>query len=128
MFDSLWYDSLIKPPFAPPDWIFAPAWTILYLMILFAFCFYFLKQAENKKSGYVFFAVQMFLNLIWSPIFFHHKSIIFAFIVIILLDIFVFLTIKKFYEVSKISAILLIPYFTWVIYATYLNIGYLILN
>ena len=128
MFNSLWYKSLIKPPFAPPDWIFAPAWAFLYSLIALSLILYILKPAENKTFGYIFFFVQLGLNLVWTPAFFGIKSILLALVLIILLDIFVILTIWKFYSVSKSSAFFLIPYLLWIIFATYLNIGYLILN
>lgn len=128
MFQSSWYKSLIKPILAPPDWIFAPAWVILYLMILLSFIFYLFSKHEDKNSGYVFFFIQLILNFAWSPIFFALHNIGLAFFVIILLDIFVFLTINKFLKVSKIAGLLLVPYFVWILYATYLNAGYLFLN
>lgn len=128
MFDSIWYKSLIKPPFAPPDWLFAPVWGFLYLTIAISFLIYITKPAEDKKIGYVYFVIQLVLNLAWSPIFFGLKEIFWAFILIILMDIFVYLTIRKFYSVSRISGLILIPYFIWILFATYLNAGYLFLN
>lgn len=128
MFKSVWYYNLLKPPFAPPNWIFSPVWSILYFTILVAFLLYIFKLAPNKKSGYIYFATQLIFNFLWTPIFFYLKNIVFALIVIILLDIFVILTIKSFYKVSKISALILIPYLIWILFATYLNIGYLVLN
>lgn len=128
MFKSVWYYNLIKPPFAPPDWIFSPVWSMLYFIILVAFLLYIVKPAQNKKSGYIYFTTQLIFNLLWTPTFFYMKNIVLALIVIILLDIFVILTIKSFYKVSKISALILIPYLIWILFATYLNIGYLILN
>ena len=128
MFNSIWYKSLIKPPFAPPDWIFAPAWGVLYLTIFIALILYIVHPAENKKSGYIYFAIQLVLNLFWTPAFFGLQNMVLGLIIIILLDIFVFLTLKKFYSISKASGIILIPYLIWIIYATYLNLGYIILN
>ena len=128
MYNSVWYNNLTKPPFAPPNEIFAPVWSVLYLLIFTSFIIYFLKKAKNKESGYFFFGGQLFLNIIWSLIFFLTKSIAGAFLVIILLDIFVVLTIIKFYSIKKIAGILLIPYLIWILFATYLNAGYLFLN
>lgn len=125
MFKSVWYYNLTKPPLAPPDWIFPPVWSILYFSMLVALLF---KPAQNKKSGYIYFAVQLILNLLWAIVFFYLKNMFLALIVIILLDIFVILTIKSFYKVSKISGLILIPYLIWILFATYLNIGYLVLN
>lgn len=128
MFKSVWYYNLTKPPLAPPDWIFPPVWSILYFSMLVALLLYLFKLAQNKKSGYIYFIAQLFLNLLWTPAFFYLQNIVLALIVIILLDIFVILTIKSFYKVSKISCLILIPYLVWILFATYLNIGYLVLN
>ncbi len=128
MFNSAWYNNLIKPAFAPPNSLFAPAWAFLYTTIIIALIIYISKPHNNKISGYIYFGIQLVLNLIWSPVFFGLKSMGFALVIIILLDIFVFFTIRKFYSVSKISGLILIPYFLWIIFATYLNAGYLILN
>ena len=128
MFKSSWYYSLAKPPLSPPNWVFVPAWAFLYLTIFIALILYILKPNANKKSGYIYFAIQFAFNLLWTPAFFMLKNIFLALIIVILLDIFVFLNLKSFYEVSKPSGLILIPYFLWVIYATYLNFGYFILN
>lgn len=128
MFDSSWFRSLIRPELAPPDWLFAPVWIVLYITIFVSFVLYCLKKVQDKKTGYLFFCVQLLLNLTWTPVFFVLKNIMLAFIIIILLDIFVYLTIQKFYSISKLAGILLIPYLLWVLFATYLNGAYLVLN
>ena len=128
MFKSVWYYNLLKPLFTPPNWIFLPVWSILYFTMLVALLLYIFKPAQNKKLGYIYFAIQLILNILWTPAFFYLKNIILALIVIIFLDIFVVLTIKSYYKVSKISGLILIPYLIWILFATYLNIGYLILN
>ncbi len=128
MYDSTWYNNLIQPPFAPPNWLFAPVWGVLYSMIAVALIIYINKQEYGKKSGYVFFTIQLILNLLWSPVFFGMQNMGLALIIVILMDIFVLLTIIKFYSVLKLTGILLIPYFVWILFATYLNAGYLFLN
>ena len=128
MYDSAWYNSLIRPPFCPPDYVFTPVWAIIYTAIFTALIFYISKPHFDKKSGYIYFCIQLLLNLIWSPVFFMMKNIALALLVIVFLDIFVFLTAKKFYSVTKIAGVLLIPYFLWCIFATYLNFGYFLLN
>lgn len=128
MLDYIWYFSLTKRYLTPPAWIFAPVWSFLYLTIAFSFVLYFLKKDENKGLGYLYFLVQMILNLIWTPVFFGTKNILLALIVIILMDVFIILTIKKFYEVRKFAGLILIPYLIWTLFATYLNFGYFILN
>ena len=128
MYSSQWYKNLIKPEFVPPDGIFAPVWTILYVLIFVSLIQYILSDKNEKLAGYVYFTIQMLLNLIWSPIFFFFQKISLALGVVILLDIFVFLTMKKFYSASKIAGYLLIPYFLWILFATYLIWAYRILN
>ena len=129
MFDTEWYNLLIKPPFTPPAWIFAPAWVFLYLTILVSLILFTTKhRGQNKVNGYIYFIIQLLLNIIWVPLFFIQKNVGLAFIDIIFLDVFVFLTIKEFYKTSQSSAIILIPYFIWILFATYLNCGILFLN
>ena len=128
MYNSDWYNSLIKPFLSPPDGVFLPVWTVLYITILISFILYFTNPNKNKKTGYIFFFVQLVLNLSWSFVFFKFKSISGGLIIIFLMGVFIFLTIKKFYSVSKISGLILIPYFLWVLFAAYLNLGFLILN
>ena len=128
MFNSEWYNSLTRPFLAPPDWIFAPVWSILYLLMFGSLATYIFSYGENKLLGYLYFIIQLCLNFLWSPIVFGARNIGFALAIIIVLDIFVILTIRKFYSISKIAGILLIPYLIWIIFATYLNIGYFVLN
>ncbi len=123
-----WYKSLIKPPFTPPDNIFMPVWSILYILIFLSLTIYILTDDDSKTTGYVYFSIQMILNVLWAPVFFILKNIPISVVIIILLDIFLFLTVKKFYSVSKIACLILIPYLIWVLFATYLNISYLVLN
>ncbi len=128
MINEMWYTSLTKPPFAPNDIIFVPVWSFLYFTIIVSFLFYFFKKQEHKNLGYVYFLIQLMLNFLWAPSFFYLKNIVLAFVVIIFLDIFVFLTMKKFYSISKVAGLILLPYFLWILFASYLNLGYLILN
>lgn len=128
MYSSLWYNSLLRPPFSPPNWLFAPVWIVLYLLMFISLIIYFLKPQQDKKSGYIYFFIQLLLNILWSPVFFMLQNIGGALVVVILLVIFVFLTIKRFYLVSKLSAYMLLPYFVWIIFATYLTAGYFLIN
>ena len=124
-----WFNSLNKPFLAPPDWVFAPVWIILYIMIAISF-FVFLKSNSEKKKTVplIFFFLQLLLNFAWSPIFFNMQNILGALIVIIFMWIFILVTIILFLRHSKLSAILLIPYLIWVSFAFYLNFGYYVLN
>lgn len=129
MFNSAWYYSLNQPVLTPPAWVFAPVWTILYISMLIALFLYTRKCVwQNKNWGYVLFFAQLFMNLIWSPIFFGLKNIGLALAVIITLDTLVLFTITEFFRISKSAGRTLIPYFVWILFATYLNWGIYILN
>ena len=129
MYNSIWFNNLNKPFLNPPSNVFAPVWIILYCLMAFSLTIFIIKKTDiNKTRGYIFFAIQLFFNLIWSPIFFMMQNIGFALFIIILLDIFTIMTAKEFYKVSKLSAILLFPYILWILFATYLNGAYFFLN
>lgn len=124
MINYEWYNLLHKPPLTPPVGVFAPAWIFLYTTIFIALVIYIMIKCKNSKlKGYVYFILQMVLNILWSPIFFVQKNIQLALLIIILLDITVFLNILEFKKFSKLAAGLLIPYFIWILFATYLNTG-----
>ena len=129
MYNSIWYDSLTKPLLTPPEYIFPPVWIFLYATLLIALILYSIKITRTRKlDGYICFIIQLLLNLAWSPAFFIMRNIGLALFVVILMDIFVFLTIIKFFKVSKMSGLVLIPYFLWIVFATYLNAAFYILN
>lgn len=129
MIDYSWYNSLIQPPLRPPAWLFSPVWIILYaLMGLSLFIYIKEYSIKSKAWGYIVFFVQLLVNLSWSPVFFGLKNIGFALALIILLDILVLINIFEFSKISKMAGKLLIPYFIWILFATYLNVGYFILN
>lgn len=125
-----WYSGLEKPSFNPPNWIFGPVWTALYFMIGISLFLFIIKKGsrKEKRAGYWIFGVQLFLNAIWSIVFFGMHQIFLALIVIILLWISIFLNIPAFFRISKISAYLLVPYWLWVSFASVLNWAIWILN
>ncbi len=124
-----WYATLEKPFFAPPNWLFGPAWTLLYFLM--GISFYLIWQQKNNRQNIiakrVFFA-QLFLNFIWSPVFFGLRSPLLGLLVIIALWLMIVVTIYKFYPLSKGAAYLLLPYLLWVSFATTLNAAILLLN
>ncbi len=127
--DMIWYESLNKPAFTPPDSIFTPAWIYLYVLIFLSlFTFIYTKSDKDKKLGYFLFAIQMVLNLSWVPAFFYLKNITMSFVIIIFMLIFTFMTAAEFYKISKMSAALLAPYILWIAFAAYLNYGMMYLN
>ncbi|MDO6515696.1 TspO/MBR family protein [Zobellia uliginosa] len=118
-----WFTTLNKPSFNPPSWLFAPVWTVLYIMmgaaagIVWAKGFYHLWV----KTALYHFGFQLLLNAAWSIVFFGLKEPLWALFVIIALVIVLSLTIKWFKVVSKTAAWLLVPYLLWVCFATVLN-------
>ena len=129
LIDYSWYSTLIQPPLKPPAWLFAPVWTIFYVSMGIALFLYAKKETLKSKSwGYVLFFTQLLVNLSWTPAFFGLKNSILALVLIILLDILVLFNIIEFFKISKSAGRCLIPYFIWLLFATYLNIGIVILN
>lgn len=125
-----WYTFLNKPSFSPPNWVFGPVWTLLYLLMgISAFLIW--KHGFKKKrikEALYYFVVQLFFNFIWSLLFFGLRSPILGLIDIIILWIFIVITIIKFSKTSKTAAYLLVPYLLWVSFATLLNYFIMILN
>ncbi len=129
MYNSIWYYSLNKPYLSPPDEIFAPVWIFLYITLAISLFIYMrTKTEQNKQKGYTYFFIQLIFNLLWSPAFFIMSNIGLALVLIIMLDIFTILTIKEFYKIRKISAIILFSYLLWILFASYLNLAYYIIN
>lgn len=125
-----WYGTLQKPVLNPPSWIFGPVWTTLYaLMGLSAFLVY---QKGWKRKDVKFalgaFGAQLFLNAVWSIIFFGLRMPGIAFVNIVLLWISILATMIIFAKISKPAAWLFLPYLTWVSFASYLNAAIVILN
>lgn len=118
-----WYATLKKPGFAPPNWLFAPVWTILFLLMGIAFYLVWRQGWNNPpvKSAMIIFIVHFVVNILWSAVFFGLKSPLAGFFVIVTLWFLILLTIIYFTNVSKIAGILFIPYLLWVSFASVLN-------
>jgi len=125
-----WYVTLNKPSFSPPNWIFGPVWTILYLMMGVSLYLVWMKGLKNKKVRVAlrFFAIQLLLNFLWSVLFFGAHSPLLALIDISLLLYTIIIVIAKFNKISKPASYLLLPYLFWVSFATLLNFFIFILN
>jgi tryptophan-rich sensory protein len=124
-----WYASLNRPSFNPPDWVFGPVWTALYLLMGISL-FLIWKQKTTKVrnlSIFVFF-IQQILNVGWSFIFFYFNRIDLALFEIILLWISIVIMMVSFYKIKPLAAYLNIPYLLWVSFATILNAAYYFLN
>lgn len=117
-----WYERLQKPSWRPPNRLFAPVWTVLYLMIAFSgWLVWRTEGLDGAGLALTLYAVQLFLNAIWTPVFFGLHRLDLGFVVIALLWIAIAATIVAFAAVSGIAALLLIPYFVWVSFAGVLN-------
>lgn len=117
-----WYQTLAKPPFNPPDWVFAPVWTALYLMMAVA-AWRIWRHRENGNRGFalVLFAVQLVLNLAWSGVFFGLMSIGVALLEIVLLWLAIVMTAIAFARIDRVAGWLIVPYAAWVLFASLLN-------
>ena len=128
-FKEPWYSLLIKPTYNPPSWIFAPVWTTLYLMMTIAIWFFWHNKNRDMNTVYIYF-IHLIFNTTWSVVFFVFHKIFLAIVVLIILILisFIILLIKKFSNINKLSAYLLIPYLLWCLFALALNISLIILN
>ncbi|MCF3946931.1 tryptophan-rich sensory protein [Acidiphilium sp. AL] len=125
-----WYAVLPHPPASPPDWLFAPVWTVLYIVMAVAAWRVWLRGdllIDNRRA-LVLWGWQLGANAVWAPVFFglHRPGI--ALIAMIAMNILVALTIAAFRRIDRMAAWLLVPYLAWGIFATYLNAGFWWLN
>lgn len=122
---SEWYRALEKPPGTPPPWVFAPVWTVLYILMGVA-CG---RLIHLRAMGTVkLFVIQFLLNVAWTPVFFGAHQMGWALVILFLLWAFLAMTIWSAEKRDGVSAVLLLPYLLWVMYATYLNAGFVWLN
>ena len=128
---EIWYPTLIKPSFNPPNWIFAPVWSMLYIMMGIAAGLVWDRMDSDKetvKKALIVFALQLALNALWSYLFFGLHNPMLAGVEIILLWLMIFETYTQFAKINKIAGYLFIPYLLWVSFAAVLNGGIWWLN
>lgn len=124
-----WYTTLAKPVFSPPNWVFGPVWTLLYILIgISLYLVWIAKGKHSKRLAFIFFGAQLVLNALWSLVFFGGHWLWGGVLVIILLLIAIGVTIRLFCSVSKPAGYLLVPYIAWVCFAMVLNIALAWLN
>lgn len=124
-----WYQALNKPIFAPPNNVFGPIWTTLYLLMGTAFFIIWeYKGKVSTKKAKNYFYIQLFLNFIWTPAFFGLKSPALGLVIIVPMLFFIYKTIREFEKINKLAAFLMSPYLAWVSAATILNLSILLLN
>lgn len=126
-----WYARLVKPALNPPAWVFGPVWTTLYALMGIALFLVWKSPSvapKERRRGVVLFFIQLFLNAIWSIIFFGLHSPGWALVDIVALWLAIVWTMFIFYKISKPAAYLLVPYLLWVSFASYLNYSIWLLN
>ena len=126
-FKEPWYSELVKSNYNPPDWVFAPIWTTLYLMMTLAIWFFWHSKNRDIKTIYIYF-IHIVFNTTWSIVFFGLHQILLALVVLMILIFLIIILIIRFKRVNSISYYLMIPYLLWCCYALFLNINLLILN
>ena len=124
-----WYAALNRPSFNPPNWIFGPVWTTLYILMGISFFLVWKQDASKERNqAILIFSLQLLLNFAWSFIFFYFHMIGFALVEIILLWVSIVIMLVFFYKVKPVASYINIPYLLWVTFATILNAGYYFLN
>jgi len=127
-----WQDTLSKPFFAPPDWLFGPAWTVWFLLMAIAFYLVWLKwPAKEAKMAMALYLAQLVLNVLWNYLFFGQQNaagILLGLVEIIVLLAMVALTTYRFYQVDKRAGYLMAPYLLWVAFAACLNAAIWLMN
>ena len=126
-FKEPWYSQLVKSNYNPPDWVFAPIWTTLYLMMTLAIWFYWHSKNRDMNTIYVYF-IHVVFNTTWSIVFFGLHQILLSLIVLLVLIFLIIVLILRYKRVNLVSYYLMIPYLLWTTYALFLNFNLLILN
>ena len=126
-FKDPWYSQLVKSNLNPPDWIFAPVWTALYLMMTLAIWFFWHSKNRNLSTVYLYF-IHILFNTTWSIVFFGLHQILLALFVLIGLILMIIILMLRFKRVNIVSYYLMIPYLLWCCFALFLNFNLLILN
>jgi len=117
-----WYQTLQKPPFNPPDWVFAPVWTTLYVMMaVAAWRVWRTPPTDARRQALIAFVLQLGLNLAWSFLFFGFREIGWAMVEVTFLLLAIVATGARFWRIDRLAGALFVPYAAWVAYATALN-------
>lgn len=125
-----WYATLQKPVFSPPNWLFAPVWTLLYILMGIAAFLVWRKGLENRqvRIALIVFLIQLILNTFWSVVFFGLESPLSGLIVILILWLAILVTVLNFFKISRVASMLMWPYLLWVTFAAVLNASIWLLN
>ena len=122
-----WYSQLTKSNYNPPDWIFAPIWLTLYLMMTIAIWLFWHSKKKDMNTIYIYF-IHIVFNTTWSIVFFGLHQIFLALVALIVLIFLIIILIQRFKRVNLLSYYLMIPYLLWTVYALFLNFNLMVLN
>tara|TARA_Y100000590_G_scaffold400533_1_gene484677 strand:- start:898 stop:1365 length:468 start_codon:yes stop_codon:yes gene_type:complete len=126
-FKEPWYSELVKSNYNPPDWVFAPVWTTLYLLMTLAIWLFWHSKNRDMNTIYIYF-IHIVFNTTWSIVFFGLHQILLALVVLLILIFLIIILILRYKRVNLVSYYLMIPYLLWTTYALFLNLNLLILN
>ena len=123
-----WYATADKAPWSPPNWVFGPVWTVLYTAMAVAAWLVWRSRAEGTRPALTAYAVQLVLNLLWTPVFFGLYPVLgtpalwTAFVIIVALTVAVSVTVLHFGPINRAAGLLLLPYLAWIVFASSLNL------
>jgi len=121
-YGNRWFAALDKPAFMPPGWVFAVAWSILYILMGFSLAIILgARGARGRGVAIMFFVVQLVLNLAWSPLFFRSHEVTLAFYLLLVILLLAAVTTVLFARIRPAAAMLLLPYLAWLCFASYLS-------
>ena len=124
-----WYAALEKPAATPPDWLFPVAWTLIYILMGIALAIVINARGSRwRAAALVAFALQLIVNLVWSPVFFGMHRLHLALLLIIAMFVLTAATTWLFAKVRSGAALLMVPYLLWIVFAGYLNFAIIQLN
>jgi benzodiazapine receptor len=126
-FKEPWYSMLVMPSYNPPDWVFAPVWTTLYLFMTIAIWKFWHSKNRDIDTIYIYI-VHLIFNTTWSIVFFVFHKIFLALLILIILIALIIILMQRFSKINLISYYLMIPYLLWCFYALILNLSLFILN
>lgn len=122
-----WYATLAKPTWQPPNWLFGPVWTVLYTLIGLAGARIWSKTKQEDSLRRIF-AAQLFLNALWTPVFFGAHNLLGGLVIIYVMDVLIMILIARLWKSDRVAMWMLVPYLAWILFATFLNAAILGLN
>ena len=124
------YQELEKPPLSPPGWLFPIVWTTLFLLMGWASYRVYISDAlrEQVRRALILYGAQLAVNFLWPIVFFRFELLLTAFLILLVLWVLIFFTMRAFSRIDEKAGDMLIPYFLWVTFAGYLNLGFFLLN